>query len=88
VDPSSLEAQQLLMAGLMRGWISQKDANAAADAYWDARVRTILKEVAEGERDPEHPETQMLLEWGVKSKRITQKQRKAAIANFKKTVGD
>ena len=40
------QAQQLLMLGLVRGWISRKDADAAADAYWDARVVKVLEEVA------------------------------------------
>jgi hypothetical protein len=87
VDPSSPQAQQLLMLGLMKGWISRKDADAAADAYWDARVLTVLEEVAAGNMDPTFPETEWLLDWGVKTKRITQKQRRAAIKSFKETAG-
>ncbi len=86
-DPSSPRAQQLLMLGLVRGWISRRDADAAADAYWDARVTTVLEQVAAGTMDPSSTETEWLLEWGVKTERITPKQRRAALASYRDNAG-
>jgi len=82
VDPSSGEAQQLLFAGLLRGWIRQKDADAAADAYWDAQVIRCIEAVEAGERDPRAPEAQMLLDWGVQTGRISKARRKKAEAVY------
>ena len=79
VDPSSPDAQGLLFAGLMRGFIKQKEADEAADQYWDRRLIRTLEGVEAGELDPKQPDVEMILEWGVKSARITKNRRNKAV---------
>jgi hypothetical protein len=84
-DPSSGEAQRLMLAALFRGWITQREADEAADAYWDARSKQRLEEVRSGQRDPKDPETAMLLDWGEAHGSFTKKERREAERNRART---